>query len=262
MSPFALVLCALAQLPDGGPSWAQLAVQQTRGDEWVQQLLDDGRHVRFGTDTQGPVHVWVPKRYRPATADTVVYLHGFYTSVDQALLEHRLTEQFADSARNALFVVPETRSWRSDKLWWEDLEALLVQVEKKAKVERPKGGVTVVGHSGAYRNVVPWLQHPALTRVVLVDGLYGNEDELLAWVDGATERGRQLVLVGVETQQRQDWLTKKRGVTVVDGLPPLFVPLTLAQRSASILAFVGERFDHMSLVTSGRLLPWLLSGLR
>lgn len=251
-----------AQLPDGGPTWAQQAVAQTRESDWVQQQLDDGTHVRFGTQDKGPVHVWRPRRYRAESAELVVYLHGFYTSVDQALLEHRLTEQFRDSGKQALFVAPETRSWRTDKLWWEDLEELLVAVEQRAKLVRPKGPITVVGHSGAYRNVVPWLAHPQLARVVLVDGLYGNEEELLTWVDGPAERRRQLVLVGVETQQRQDWLTKRRGVVVIDGLPPLYGELTAPQRQAAILAFVAERFDHMGLVTSGRLLPWLLHALR
>jgi hypothetical protein len=33
-------------------------------------------------------------------------------------------------------------------------------------------------------------------------------------------------------------------------------------RRARLVALQSERFDHMSLVTSGRLLPWLLHVLR
>ncbi|HEY0882799.1 MAG TPA: hypothetical protein VGD87_14760, partial [Archangium sp.] len=106
----------LAQVPDAGPQEpttpaAELVARTTQG-EYVEQLLDDGRYVRFGTDDAGPVHVWRPRSYRADTALTVVYVHGFYTSSDQALREHRLVTQFRDSNENALFIVPEARSWR------------------------------------------------------------------------------------------------------------------------------------------------------
>ncbi len=62
---------------------ARELVARTRVTESVDQLLDDGRHQRFGT-TQGPVHVWRPRAYKPATAVTIVYVHGFFTDVEQA----------------------------------------------------------------------------------------------------------------------------------------------------------------------------------
>jgi len=257
----ALLALALAQLPDGGTLTRQL-LKQTRADEFTQQLLDDGTHLRFGTERQGPVHVYRPRHYQPKTATTVVYLHGFYTQVDAAMGEHQLARQFRDSGLNALFVVPATRSWATDGLPWEDLEALLATVETRAKVTRPSGAITVVGHSGAYKNVVPWLQHPAVRRVVLLDGLYGNDDDFTGWVEAPSDSPRQLVLIGFETQQRAGWLTKKHAVATFDAVPFQYDELPANARKARIVSFQSERFDHMEQVTSGRLLPWVLRAFR
>ncbi len=256
-----LALLLLAQT-DEGPTPAQLAIRNTSEREYVDELLEDGRYIRFGTKDAGPVHVWRPRTYKRETAVTVVYLHGFYTDVDRAMLEHALPTQFRDSARNALFIVPETRSWRTDPLVWKDLEALLTTVEKRTKLERPKGGVIVVAHSGGYRTVVEWLTQESLEKVVLIDGLYGSDDDFSKWAS-VGDKAKQLVLVGFDTQQRTEWFLRKHPKAVrLDDLPYLFDELPPSYRTAPVLYFQDERFDHMGLITSGRLLPWLLHVLR
>jgi hypothetical protein len=257
-----LWLLALAQAPsDEGPTPAQLAVRNTGEREYVDEQLEDGRHIRFGTKDSGPVHVWRPRGYKKETAVTVIYLHGFFTDVDRAMLEHALPTQFRDSGRNALFIVPETRSWRTDPLLWKDLDALLTAVEKRTKLERPKGGLIVIAHSGGYRTVVEWLANEALDKVVLVDGLYGSDDDFTKWASEQT-KPKQLVLIGFDTQQRTEWFLRKHPKAVrLDDLPYLFDELPAAVRGAPLLYFQDERFDHMGLITSGRLLPWLLHAL-
>ena len=256
----ALLLSLVLAQVDEPPTLTQLAIRATHEREYVDELLEDGRLVRFGTKDSGPVSVWRPRTYRRDTAVTVVYLHGYYTDADRAMLEHQLPTQFRDSARNALFIVPETRSWRSDPVLWKDLESLLATVEKRTKLERPSGGVVVVAHSGGYRTAVEWLSHEAVEKVVLVDGFYGGEDEFLTWAGG---KGKQLVLVGFDTQQRTEWALRKAPKVVrLDDLPYVFDELPPGPRGAPVLYFQSERFDHMGLVTSGRLLPWLLHVLR
>ena len=264
MTPVALAL--LAALSDGGAepveslTPAVALVQATTAHEYVDQLLEDGRHVRFGTDDKGPVHVWRPSFYRPQSASIVVYLHGFYSSADSAFFEHRLATQFRDSGRNAIFIVPEVPSWRTDPIFWDDLEALLKQVFERTKLKRPEGPIMVVAHSGAYRNTVAWLLHPHLKQVLLMDALYGGDKEFQTWLETTMVPNKQLVLVGFETSQRVDWFLRMHpSVVKLDDVPYLYD--RLPKPNAPVIYFSSDRFDHMALITDGRVLPYLLHAL-
>jgi len=255
----AILTLALAQEP---PSPAMLSVRNTVESEFVDQLNEDGRHVRFGTKDKGAVHVYRPRTFRAASAVTVIYLHGFYTDVDRAVLEHQLLTQFRDSGRNALFIVPEARSGRLDPLFWSSLPELLRAVERRTRL-KPPARLVVVAHSGAYKSVVEWLELSTLEQVILVDGLYGNDEEFNDWVSAAGPEVRQLVLVGFDTQQRSEWFVKKHpGAVRLDDLPYLYDELPPNTRKARLVYFQSERFDHMGMVTTGRLLPWLLHAFR
>src|SRR5207249_151871 len=144
--------------------------------------LDGGAwHARFGT-SRGPIHLYRPAGFAPRTAGTIVYLHGFYTDVDNAWTEYHLADQFEASDQNALFIVPETTSGRTDDIWWKDLDELLGEIREHAMQKVPPGQVVVAGHSGAYRNIACWLDAKRLVEVVLIDGLYGNDDDFAGWV--------------------------------------------------------------------------------
>lgn len=257
----ALVLMLLAQA-DGGTaeplSWARASIARTKESAFVDEVLDDGRYWRFGTANNGPVHVWSPKSLKRG-APIVIYLHGFFTDVDAAVREHRLTAQFRDSGRNALFIMPETRSGPRDELTWPRLPALLQEVEKRTKLKLPAGPIVLLGHSGAYKAIAGWLKEPRVTQVLLVDGLYANEPDFEAWLETT---GNQLVLVSFETRLRSDWLSKKRKAVEVDTLPWLYDELPAATRAAPLVHVRSERLEHMELVTDGRLLPWLLRAFR
>jgi hypothetical protein len=273
-----LVLVLVCGQVDGGvdagvvlfeaPSPAAALVARTTEHEFVDELLDDGRHQRLGTKDKGPVHVWRPRGYKAQTAATIIYVHGFYTDVDRAMVEHNLTSQFRDSGRNALFIVPETRSGGRDPIYWPDLDVLLTTVTKRLKVELPKGPIIVVGHSGAYKTIASWLTHEQLAQVLLVDGLYGSDDDFGKWLAPAKDgekalMPRQLVLVGYDTQTRVEWFSRKHGVALTfDTLPYLYDELPVAAKRAPLISLQSERFDHMGLITQGRLVPWLLHVFR
>src|SRR5688572_27928889 len=92
-----LLVLAAGQAHAGGPHWPPpLAglVPDDRGPTYraarlTHERLHGGEHWRFET-WNGPVHVWRPSGYDPATAGTVLYVHGYYTDVDKAWREHRL----------------------------------------------------------------------------------------------------------------------------------------------------------------------------
>jgi hypothetical protein len=256
VTPLLLALLAQAPTPADAPTPAAALVSRTTAQERVEQLLEDGRHVRFGTDGKGPVHVWWPRSYQPATAVTVVYVHGYFTDVDQAWVQHALVTQFRDAGKNALFVVPQSPSSWKDELFHPDLGALLELVKAQAKVELPRGAVTVVGHSGAYRTVARWLGESAVDRVVLIDGLYAADKELEQW---SQEKNHRLLLVGFETTQRTEWLLKRvRGAVRLDDAPWMYDAPPPALKNARVAFIDAQRFDHMGLITSGRVLPWIL----
>lgn len=254
-----------APIPDGGlppepPTPTVLAIRNTSETEFVEELLDDGKHVRFGTRDKGAVHVWWPSYYRPQGATVVVYLHGYYTDADGAFEHHHLSSQFRDSNRNSVFVVPEAPSWRTDGAVWKDLSELLDTVFRRVpKLKRPDGDLMVVGHSGAYRSVAEWVKTPKLATVVLLDGHYGADKELKEFLELTDNGLHQLVLVGFDTSQHSEWWLRKHPEAVkLDGVPFLYDKLPPEKLRAKVLYFYSERFDHFGIVTSGKVMPMLL----
>ena len=248
--------------PDA-PTPTALAIAQTAPTEYVEELLDDGKHVRLGTADKGAVHVWWPSYYQPRGASIVVYVHGYYTDADGAFEKHHLSAQFRDSTRNAVFVVPEAPSWRTDAVVWKSLDELLDSTFKRVKsLRRPDGPVMVVAHSGAYRTVAEWVKTPKLQTVVLVDGHYGGDKELKDFLELGDQGLHQLVLVGFDTASHSEWWLKKHPeVLRFDDVPFVYDKLAPEKAKARLLYVFSERFDHFGLVTSGKVLPFLLHNL-
>src|SRR5688572_9456703 len=105
-------------------------------------------HMRLQTPN-GPVHVLIPQTPPEVT---VVYVHGFWTDVDGAWVQHRLEAQLQASGVNAAFIVPEAPSGPGEKVRWPELGALLTTVEAVVGQALPER-VVAVGHSGAYRTL-------------------------------------------------------------------------------------------------------------
>lgn len=241
--------------PPQWPSPAQALLEATAPADYLEDEVAGGAHIRFGTQ-RGPVHVWRPAGYLAATAGTVVYLHGYFNSADSAWDEHRLADQFASGAQNALFIVPEVPSARADDVFWKDLGELLREVRRRTQVKIPPGPVIVLGHSGAYRTLESWLDEPRLSEIILLDGLYGYDDEFAAWLRAAR---RRVVLVAVDTADRTQWFLRRFPKAVrLDELPDSLEALTPEQRSAQLVYVPTTQFDHMGLVREGKVVPLVL----
>jgi hypothetical protein len=208
---------------------------------------------------EGAVHLFQPRRYDATTAGIAIYVHGLYTTVNEAWREHHLPEQFAQSGRNALFIAPAARTTGPDVPPWGDLPALLEVVARA--VPLPKGPLVVAGHSGAYKEILLWLAHPRLHTVLFLDALYGGEPELRAWLDAAPENRMALI--------NHDTIPAARAF--VGGVPYAvhrkrsphrYGGLGRAERAAKLLS-MDTRTDHFAIVTGGEMLPMLLrwSGL-
>ncbi|HSM93581.1 MAG TPA: hypothetical protein VLT47_11915 [Anaeromyxobacteraceae bacterium] len=239
------------------PPWSQTPVPPIALGEVQRDRVEGGRHARIGTE-RGVVHAWRPRGYRQRDAGTVVYLHGYYTDVDQAWADHRLAEQFRRSGRNALFLAIESPSWNGEGPSWPTLEALFEAVERLAKLRIPGGPLVVAAHSGGFRGIVPWLANPRIGEVLLLDGLYQSERSWAEWLDAAPRGKRRLVLVGLETAARSEaWLPSRAGAVLLPRVPEKGRGLKKSERRAPVL-YMRSQQDHMAIIGNGEILPLLL----
>lgn len=212
------------------------------------------------TSASGPIHVWVPAGYHPDGAATVLYVHGYYTDVDKAWSEHRLAEQWALSSVNAVFIAPRAPSGSRQAVSWPALEDLLAEVYGQLDVARPTGEVIAIGHSGAYRTLLPWLDYPLLDTVIQVDATYGDVDTWLAWM--AASRQHRLIVIADDTVRWTEELVDELGRR----LPGEVVTLDRfggyddvpAEARTARAVYVRSQYGHMALVTSGLVLPLVL----
>jgi len=127
------------------------AADDTRGV--IASAVAAGRHVRID-GPRGPIHVWIPASYHADTGATVIYVHGYFDDADTAWTGHQLAQQFALSALNAVFVIPEAPVAQKTPINYPDLGELLRLVEDGTGVTRGAALTVAVGHSGAF-------SHPA-----------------------------------------------------------------------------------------------------
>lgn len=204
--------------------------------------------------------MWVPKDYKPKRAETVVYVHGFYTYVDQAWKDHQLPAQFAASAINAMFIACEAPANGSESVSWTSIDDLLSTVEAGIGRKVPHKRLVALGHSGAWRTLVGWLDEPILDTVVLFDAAYGELDSYKQWILASDKH--RLIYVGDNTRKWTEELHKDLAESVVlDGFPPADRPVPRELRRARII-YIRSNVGHFPLVTGGVALPLTLRMLR
>jgi len=233
----------------------------TAASETAEPATDQvsgGIHWRLLTG-KGPVHVWQPRGYDPATAGTVLYVHGYYTNVDGAWVQHALAEQFAASKANALFIVPEAPSGSTEEVSWPVLGDLLKEVEKQLVGIKARSPVVVAGHSGAWRTLGGWTDDKRVENFILLDALYGMDDKFQGWLarhPGSDEP--RMTLVSKDTASRvAPFIEKLTTVKRRASLPETYRDLTPAERNAPVLEIASD-LSHMEIVTTGKVLPVLL----
>ena len=217
-----------------------------------------GQHWRISGE-HGTVHVWRPAGYHKRGAGIVVYVHGYGSSADKAWTSHRLAEQFRESRQNALFIVPDAPAGRDEGLKYEALGDLLKTVFSQTRIARPPGPIVVVGHSGAFRTIVPWLDYRAIDHVLLLDALYARQANFADWLETAKgHEHNKLTIVGKTTAENVEaFLGQFPDVVRMNKVPQSFKELDRRQKRARIL-YVKSQFEHMQIVTSGKVIPLLL----
>lgn len=224
----------------------------------VAAAVAAGRHVRID-GPRGPIHAWIPDGYQPETGATVVYVHGYWDTADTAWTMHQLPQQFALSALNAMFIVPEAPTQQRVPVNYPDLGEILRLVEDHTGVLRGAALTAAIGHSGAFRTLELWLDEPLLDQLVLVDASYGDEGRFADWL--AASARRRLIVIGWDTLLGTESLASKLpGVVTLDRFPASWDAWRPDVHRARAL-YIRSQLMHMPLVTDGVALPVLLRSL-
>lgn len=144
------------------------------------------------------VAIFIPKNFKPGKkTDFVIHFHGWWNNIDTTLWRYRLIQQFAESGKNAIFVVPEGPRNAPDSFGgkledpggFKRFMTDVVETLRKRSVIKSKavGSVILSGHSGGYRVMSFILMRGGMPEhikeVYLFDALYGQTEKYVYWLD-------------------------------------------------------------------------------
>ena len=107
--------------------------------------------------------------------------------------------------------------------------------------------------------MVPWLGNASIKSLLLIDALYRYENEFARWLArGSKNAPRQMILIGMETQSVAEAFTRRFADTARrSGIPDSIEQFLPRERKVRLL-YMKSQYDHMDLVTTGRVIPLLL----
>ncbi|MDR3457587.1 MAG: D-alanyl-D-alanine carboxypeptidase/D-alanyl-D-alanine-endopeptidase [Verrucomicrobiae bacterium] len=169
-------------------------------------LTRKGQHYSAADHySDSTVAFFIPKGFRVTDqVDFVVHFHGWNHTVAGTLEEYNLLQQFCDSGKNAILIVPEGPHNAPDSFGGklEDTNGFAVfmaeaveklqasGVLKKNKFEL--GNIILSGHSGGYHVMAAIVNHGGLPDKIkeawLFDALYGNTEDFVAWQQAQNSR--------------------------------------------------------------------------
>jgi hypothetical protein len=229
--------------------------------EKTEDEVEGGKHWRIKT-AQGAVHVWVPPGYDRANAGTVVYVHGYWTDADGAWREHQLAKQFKLSRQNAIFIVPDAPRDNSQGVHWPALTDLRKAV-MRGNIHLPDGPIVVMGHSGAFRTVMQWIDHKLVDQIILLDAMYGGQtafDEFIA--SGKRADDHKLIIIGSDVAYNSATFTSRyKFGKAREKVPETMSGFTKAERRSKLL-YIHSQYDHYSMITNKKVIPLLLKVTR
>ncbi len=244
-----LILTQLVSAPFPHP-------QRANGREYKGQFFSAKEHYADST-----VAIFIPRGFRETDRiDFVVHFHGWKNHVAQVLEHYRLLEQFQESRRNAVLVVPQGPHDAPDsfggKLEDPDgfcrfMEEVIATLKDKSALTNRQpvlGNIILSGHSGGYQVVASILDHGGLSDLIqevwLFDALYAQTDRFLAWFD--KQHGRLVDLYTEhggtkEETERLIGIFRQRGVPFYSGKE---LEVTASQLSQSEPIFLFSELEH------------------
>lgn len=166
---------------------------RAKGHKYKDKFYPAKEHYADST-----VAIFIPNGFRETgQIDFIVHFHGWNNTVAGTLQTFKLIEQFVESGKNAVLVVPEGPRSAPDsfggkledmdgfKRFMDELVTKLRQSTVLKKHDFAVGNIVLSGHSGGYRVMSAILDRGGLTSKVrevwLFDALYAETDKFLAW---------------------------------------------------------------------------------
>jgi hypothetical protein len=217
-----------------------------------------GEHLRVETE-HGAIHLWRPAKYDPRTAGTVIYIHGYFTAVDQTWTDDHLAAQFRDSGRNALFIAIKAPQSNDEDVFWKSLQELLRTVGDRTPFPLPRGPVVVMSHSGGYRTILLWLRDPPLQYVILLDGMYAGQAEFRYWLRPHPHvNAHRMILVSSETWRQSNQFARHISGTARRRKIPAKSSSFTPRETRARLLYLRSQYEHNEIINNGRVIPVLL----
>jgi hypothetical protein len=121
------------------------------------------------------------------------------------------------------------------------------------------GPVIVIGHSGAFRTVMQWVDHRLVEQIILLDAMYAGESAFDEYIgSGKRADEHKLIVVGASTAQESASFAKKYKFAVArEKMPDSAGGFSRREKNAKLL-YIRSQFEHMAIVTSGKVIPALL----
>ncbi|MDB6023345.1 MAG: hypothetical protein JWQ04_3202 [Pedosphaera sp.] len=179
-----LILVKLDSAPFPHPDRAQ-------GHTYQKQLYTAEKNY-----SDNSVAIFVPKGFRPtAKVDLVVHFHGWRHHIENTLAEYQLIEQFVESGRNAILIVPQGPYDAPDSFGGklEDAGGFQRFMGDVMDTLRQQGVITnsvlgsiiLSGHSGGYQVISSIVARGGLSEQVkevwLFDALYARREQFSDW---------------------------------------------------------------------------------
>jgi len=141
---------------------------------------------------------------------------------------------------------------------WPALKDLRKAIAR-ANIRIPDGPTIVIGHSGAFRTVMQWVDHRAVAQIILLDAMYSGEhafDEFIA--SGKRADDHKLIVVGAGTATSSSAFAKQYKFAVArEKMPDGVWGFTKHERGAKLL-YIHSQYEHMAIVTGKKVIPTLL----
>jgi len=163
------------------------------GHQYQKEFFSAAEHY-----ANSDVALFIPKYFRATEKiDFVVHFHGWRNTVAATLEQFNLLQQFCDSGKNAILIVPEGPRLAPDSFGgkledtngFKNFMAEAVEKLRASGVLAPTnfgiGNIILSGHSGGYHVMAAILDHGGLPEKIkeawLFDALYGNTENFVAW---------------------------------------------------------------------------------